>query len=118
MKLFNKSKKAQINDVVILGAIFFIFVGIGVFLPFLQVEYQVTGNATVNAVNTTVIDPNTFNDVTPLTANISILGIVFSVIKMFFWTFGDLPLWLDSIFVVIRITFAVLIYRLIRNGGG
>lgn len=114
-KLF-KSKKA-VNDVSIIAIITFIFVGLGTILPFVNSEFPSDLDTfdTQNVADELIEEQ--FSDVSSVGAG----DIIKSVGKMFFWTFGDLPFWLDAIFLVIRI---LLLFILIRNftpfiaGGG
>jgi len=48
---------------------------------------------------------------------VSFLSVLFSVGKMFFWTFGDLPFWLDGFFLLLRIALYVMIALAIRGVG-
>jgi len=50
--------------------------------------------------------------------NINTVDIFASILKMFFWTFGALPILIDLFFVVLRILLIILVYRQIRSGGG
>lgn len=38
-----------------------------------------------------------------------------SMFSMFFWTFGALPVWLDALFLVMRIIFYVILWDKIRG---
>ena len=45
--------------------------------------------------------------------------VLLSIFKIFFWTFNDIPFFLDLlVFVPFRIILAVLVYRNIRGVGG
>ena len=113
--LFPRGKKA-VNDVSIIAVILFIFIGTAIFIVFIDSEFGTTSSKfDIDNVQDEFID-ETFTD----TSDISTGNILKSIGKMFFWTFGDLPFWLDMIFVVIRI---ILLFILIRNftpflGGG
>jgi len=51
--------------------------------------------------------------------NVSLKSVIWSVVKMFFWTFGSIPTWLDLIvFLPLRIILALIIARNIWIGGG
>ncbi len=114
------------NDVSIITGIIAVFIIVGVFLPILQDGYGVLD-----------IDDNDVGEITDALINASIelgekssvvavasigsLGFfdfVKSILKMFIWTFGALPTWLDLIFVIFRITLFILLVRLIRSGAG
>lgn len=80
------------------------FVMIGTFLPYINQ----TGNTNsidynINDINQELIE-NT-NDA----GEIGFWDVMASIGKMFFWTFGALPFWLDSFFLVLRIMFYVAI---------
>ena len=45
--------------------------------------------------------------------------VIFSIAKMFFWSFSQVPLLLELLFLLpLRVLLAFLIYRSIRSGGG
>ncbi len=114
------------NDVSIITGIIAVFLLVGVFLPILQDGYG-------------VLDPDV-NDVDEVTAgltnatlqlgekssavavasigSLTFFDIAKSIIKMFSWTFGALPTWLDLIFLVFRFVLLFLLVRLVRSGGG
>lgn len=101
------------NDVAIAGSIITIFVLLGVLLPYVQADFEA---------------PQTLNDVQKLesdlgeeTADISAVTpftLLLSVLKMFFWTFGDLPFWLDAFFLILRVELAFIVARNVWVGGG
>ncbi len=114
------------NDVSIITGIIGVFIIVGVFLPILQDGYGVL-DPDVNDVDEILLDlTNSSIELGEKTsvidvASIGSLGffdIVKSILKMFFWTFGALPAWLDLIFVIFRITLFILLVRLIRSGAG
>jgi hypothetical protein len=97
------------NDMVIIATITAIFIAIGVALPFVQQDFDVpvTNN-----------DPDTIIAPGDSTTSVGAFQVIGSVFKMFFWTFGALPVWLDSIFVGLRIILALTIARNLWVGGG
>jgi len=116
------NKKGQLNDVTYILMIFIVMITVAVALPFIQRDI-ISGsgnsnfNSTVTANNPILVDSDDLSVVTPL----SILGsldIIASIGKMFFWYFGELPLILNMFFLILKTVFWVLIYRLIRSGGG
>ncbi len=115
VKQLFKSKKA-FNDVSIIAIILFIFIGTGIILTFVNDEFNLDGtNFNTDGVANQLVDSG-LTDV----SSIGVGGIIKSIGKVFFWTFGDLPFWLDAIFLVLRI---ILLVILIRNftpflGGG
>ena len=45
--------------------------------------------------------------------------VIKSIFKMFFWTFGDLPIWIEwTVFMPLRILLGLIIARNIWPGGG
>lgn len=107
-----RSKKA-INDISIISGIIIIFVLIGVFLPYLNQEFPSSASAT----NISGIEDDLSGDAEGID-DINAFDVLVSVLKMFFWTFGDLPFWLDTMFIILRIIFIVTVARNIWIGGG
>lgn len=98
-----------VNDTVILIGIIVFFVALGWALPLIRAELS-----SADATQTSDIENNI-----EVGNEIGILKIVSSIALMFLWTFGAIPPWLDAlVFVPLRITFGVILYRLIRHGGG
>lgn len=48
-------------------------------------------------------------------SDINVATVIFSIIKMFFWTFGALPFFLDGVFLIFRVWFFISIVRTIRG---
>jgi len=95
------------NETHIFVGIISVFIVLGIFLPFIGTAFND---------DSLVSNPDGLNlgDDIPeegLGESLSMGTILFSVLKMFFWTFGNLPVWLDSIFLIPRIILAVLIVR-------
>lgn len=118
------------NDITIAGSIMFILIIIGVMLPFVQAEFnQPVTNNDVSGLSSQIGDDirnvrdnetvtgilGTFNTGAK---TISFFDVFFSVVGMFFWTFGALPFWIDIFFVFIRIILALIIARNVWIGGG
>lgn len=98
------------TDTTLLATIIIVFVAIGSFLPYIKEEFNET------PVNVSVDDLRA--DVGEVAESESVLSgfnIFVSVVKMFFWTFGDLPIFLDLIFLVFRIILVWLVVRIIRG---
>ncbi len=111
MKKLIKSKKG-INDVTLITTIVLIFIMLGILLPFINQSFsQAETSFDVNALESSLDDETNFTKIKSVT-------ILSSIGKMFVWTFGNLPFWLDGIFVVFRLMLALLIYRQIRSGAG
>lgn len=103
------------NDVIIILTIMVIFIGLGTILPFVQSEL---GEAQVT-VDTQGILTEVGDEVGDPSGGVGILSILFSIIKMFFWTFGDVPVIIDALFFTpVRLAFVFLIARNIWPGGG
>ncbi len=103
----------MVNDISIIWGIITVFVALGILLPFINEAYGET-SANINidnfesSVSKTVENASTINTFT----------VIFSILKMFFWTFGDLYFWLDGIFVILRVMLALTIARNVWIGGG
>lgn len=106
---------ANANDVTIIAGIFFIMFATALILPFVQVDFDV--GATENNA-TGLYSPESTTNINVASATISWFQVLVSLTKMFFWYFGNLPLWLNTFFIALKIIFYVLIYRQIRSGGG
>lgn len=106
------SKKA-FNDMHLMFSIMGLFILVGFFLPYVDDAFSTNQ---VNSNNVGGLQSNVGQDQTITSINsITIIG---SIFKMFFWTFGSLPFWLDIFFVPLRIIFAVTLARNIWIGGG
>lgn len=131
--LFN-GRKSQLNDVTYIILIFIIMIAVASILPFLQRDLApdtqtviITKND-INLINTnsTSVKPNDFEDSLDALggspadpAGSSVIGdVVSSIAKMLFWYYGTLPLALELFFIFLKMIFWILIYRLIRSGGG
>lgn len=118
VKMFKIFKdKKGFNDITIVATILFIFLGTALVLPYVNTEFGTSGSTySSENVGEELIEEE-FADVTDVSAG----DILRSVGKIFFWTFGDLPIWLDLIYTVLRL---ILLYILIRTftpfiaGGG
>ena len=100
----------MVNDMTILGGIVIIFVFIGFVTPFINEEFS--GTAAEYNVDDVTGDLDTPNAVNAFT-------ILISIFKIFFWTFGSIPTWLDVIlFTPMRIILALIIARNVWIGGG
>ena len=110
------TRKKAFSDVTIVATILFIFFGTALVLPFVNSEFGTTSpDYDVDNVEEEMIAED-FEDISDISAG----DVLKSIGKIFFWTFGDLPFWLDLVFVVLRI---ILLYILARTfipfiGGG
>ena len=99
----------------ILVSIIVIFIGVGTILPFLNSEfnnYDIQG-PDVSTMSGGIETPSGSN---PATTAVSTWGILVSVLSMFFWSFGALPLVIEIIFVILRITFLFILIDLLWIG--
>ena len=106
----------MVNDVKIAGTIAFTFIMLGLLLPFVNDAF----NSTATNFNTDGLQTGSINEDFEDTTSVSAGDVFKSIIKMFFWTFGDLPFWLDAVFLVFRL---MLLMILVKNfvpflGGG
>ncbi len=99
----------MVTDTVAFVSITTIFVLLGVMLPFINDTFGLTSGNT---------DVEGFKDelgqavINPLDAFLTISA---SILKMFFWTFGALPVWIDAFFFIFRITLFVIIVKWVRG---
>lgn len=98
-----------VNDIVIIASIIAIFIAVGVALPFVQADLQQP---------VTVNDPHLAIDASQAGSAVSAYTVIASVVSMFFWSFGALPIWLDTVFLFLRIVLAITIARNVWIGGG
>jgi len=102
------------NDILIAGAIICVFLVLGTVLPFVNAEYGVDESGSYDA--------DAFNDElgqeAELSTSVSAVEVLFSIAKMFFWTFGALHWALDLVFVFFRIILIMTLSRNIWVGGG
>lgn len=102
------------NDISVITGIVAFFVLMGVFLPYAHTVEGTDTDIEADASDVTGdIGETADSPTTP-----GIWKIVTSVLSMFFWTFGSLPFWIDSLFVILRITLALTVARNVWIGGG
>lgn len=92
----------------ILFTIFMLFVFLGTVTPF--INQGLGGSGTVNDVDNLL--GTTQQD------DISGFDLFFSILKMGFWTFGELVWWIDMVLIPVRLLFWVTIVRQFIIGGG
>lgn len=121
--MFLRSKKAQLNDVTYIIIIFGILFLVAIALPYIQRDvisggdYGTGYNSTITYNNPNVINQSSA-DINSSTSIISLGTVIISIVKMLFWFYGTLPLALEMFFIFLKIVGWILIYRLIRSGGG
>lgn len=125
------------NDVSIIGGIIIFFLAVGVCLPYVQSAFgdpvtnvgvqDLMDDTTVTSSNNDTICTPIFIGGAMITKCVSVESdqevsgwdVLSSVGKMFFWTFGSIPLFIDLlVFLPIRILLGFLIWRAFRSGGG
>lgn len=117
-----------LNDVTIIGTIISIFIIVGTFLPFINESFGISPEDTAcfkiteleSELGNTTIQMGEKASVIEVASigSLSFFDVVKSIVKMFFWTCGGLPLFIDLFFLVIRFVLLILLVRLIRSGGG
>jgi len=100
------------NDIHIVVSIMAFFILLGTFLPFVQAEFNATETAYSGE---SIISADDLGDAG---SDVSAFDVIASILKMFFWTFGTLPTWLDTLFIILRITLVLTVARNIWVGGG
>lgn len=101
------------NDVFYITVIFTTFLVLGAFLPFI--------NNTFDEPSTDInVAEGYYEDTVEImeSNDVGAWDVIASMFKIFTFTWGDLPLLLDIILFIPRVIFGVLVYRLIRSGGG
>ena len=88
----------------ILITILSIFVVLGITLPFINQAFQ-NDETTINTEGFEFTQGQ----------EVGFQDVVFSLFTMFFWTFGNLPFWLDGLFIIPRVMLGVIIFQLIRG---
>ena len=102
----------MVNDMTIIYGFVTFFVLIGIVTPYINAEFN--SSYPVNDAET-LIDIDTDKAV----SSVSAFKVIGSVITMFFWSFGNLPVWLDLVlFLPLRVVFYLIIARNIWIGGG
>lgn len=87
-----------------------IFIVVGTFLPFVEGEFYSSSTSSQPDQLDNEISGNIDAE-----ASINAFTILGSVLSMFFWTFGALPFWLDSFFLILRIGLVWGIVSLVRG---
>ena len=100
-----KFKKAQQTDLFFAIMIVAILLVAGTLVPFVNSEFATTGaNFSTSQVETQLLDED-IEDI----SSVKPLDVLKSIGKMFFWTFGDVPLALDLILLVLRIALLIIL---------
>ena len=99
------------SDTTILITIITIFVVVGASLPFINEEFGESSSS---------IDVQNLEDTVGSHADnilVSFYSVFISIVSMFFWTFGAMPLVLELFFSVLRIVLIIIIAKMIRGVG-
>jgi hypothetical protein len=84
------------TDTMIFGVLTLIFIVIGVSIPYIQAEFNVV---------------QSHNDI-PTIKDVNLGTILFSILKVVTYTFGDLPTWFDvCVMMPLRILYIVVIKK-------
>ena len=103
----------MVNDITIIFGIIVFFVSIGIIAPFLNAEF----NSSIPQFSTTALTDDI--DEGEIKSDINAFKVFASVFSMFFWTFGEIPAFVDAlIFIPLRLILALIIARNIWIGGG
>jgi len=110
------------NDITIIMGVVFVFVGLGFIMPYIHEDFNTgeTIDSDLVSLETKLQDDYDYIVTSDdIVAPITIWHLIWSVLKMFVWTFGSFPIWIDAlIFLPMRIMFFVTIARNIHIGGG
>lgn len=99
-------KKAAVTGLPLAFTIISIFIILGVWLPFIAIEFD----QSVSSGLADGLEVNVGQASGELTS-VSAIDIVISIAKMFTWTFGILPFWLDGIFLIFRIMLVAIVIQ-------
>lgn len=107
----------------ILGIIISIFLVLGFGLPFFNEEFNdgtiEESTADVSELMNDFEAENNARIESGINSHVTFWTVFLSVGKMFFWTFGSIPLWLDlTLFTLLRTVFWLTIARNMWVGGG
>lgn len=101
----------MVNDLSIAVTLLCIIVFTGTLLPFIYVM----GNQPGSEYDAEAQIPDNFIEEISI-SNLG-FGVLVSIASMFFWTFGALPIWLEMVFIVIRVVFILFVVRFARGIG-
>jgi len=104
------------NDVTILGGIIVTMLIVAFLIPFIQSEF----GQTITEIDTDQlegIDAEDIEDMNPVSWSAP-FSIGKSLFNMFIWSYSFFPIWLILLHQSVKIILVILIYRLVRSGGG
>lgn len=103
------------SDTVMFLTIICVFVVIGGLLPYIQTGLgQSSTDLNIMGLKQD-LGQAVDGDITVLNATPTGFAVMTSILKMFFWSFGSLPFWLDLIFLIPRMMLVLLFVRLLRG---
>lgn len=106
-----------VNDITIIIGISVVFILFGTFLPL--IEHDFSGEELTNTDIDGLQDDLSEGVGEDRGNTLSIWKIIWSIISMFFWSFGTIPWWLDgTVILAMRITLVLTLARNIWVGGG
>jgi len=102
------------NDIIIIGVILFIFLGLGATLPYVDAEFNQASSSGMDI----VAIGDGIGDQVEITTAISAWDILLSVIAIPFFTIANIPWFMVAFMVLLRIIFWITIARNVWVGGG
>lgn len=101
------------NDMVLIASFLTFFTILGILLPVINSGFdtEYTGIGGIGDLEEDVGNESDNNQ-------LSIWRVIFSMISVFFWSFGELPVLLNTFLLIPRIIFILTVVRNIWIGGG
>ena len=100
------------NDIAIIIGIVFMFILIGAALPFMRTEFGIENERGGEDYEL----PQSLDEHTDY---LTLWSVIWSVAKMFFWTFGSVPILIDLLIITpFRIVLLLTVARNVWVGGG
>jgi len=90
----------------ILGILITIFLLSGVLVPYINEEYGIENTDNYSVATGEMEEASV----------LSMGSITLSILSMFFWTFGAIPFWLESIYLIFRIVFWFIVVDILWIG--
>lgn len=101
----------MVNDLSIITGIITVFLLLGVCLPYINASFGVSASD----IDIDEFESGASEDVPETIDPLTFFDVIISIGKMFTWTWGALPWWLDIIFLSMRLTLLIFIARMIRG---
>lgn len=105
-----KSKNG-LNDVSMIAFLVLFFLFLGLIIPYINASF----GSSYSEYDVGIADQ--YDDDTSITT-VTGTSLLFSIITIFFWSFGAVNIYVDLLLTVFRIILAILIYRQLRSGAG